>query len=297
MEFFLQTTLNGVLMGSIYALIGIGFVLIYKTGGFFNFAHGQMLVIGSCLAFYLSNMLELNFYLAVLLSMSFSMLLSVVFHRILSIEETHHKKLVIALMSLGIASIINGVMLMTPFGVEVFRFPSLFTQESLSFFGLIFSTIQIFGALFAWFCLGCFLIIYNFTNIGLKFKAVFEDVIGAELCGVSSSRMFRLSWVLTGIATTIAGVIASLVSGMKIEVLAEMGVLTFPVIVLGGMDSIMGSVVGGILIGVCQQYCIAYLDQALSLRNSQSFIPYVFLVIMLLIKPHGLLGQKERSRV
>lgn len=128
-------------------------------------------------------------------------------------------------------------------------------------------------------------------------RAVSDDQFGAMSVGISVPRVFGLAWATAGLSAAAAGCIIGNITGLNFETLHAFGIVVFPVVILGGLDSILGAVVAGIIMGLIQQFAGGYLDGNFGLHGTGNVMPYIILLIILLFKPHGLFGIHEIERV
>jgi branched-chain amino acid transport system permease protein len=153
--------------------------------------------------------------------------------------------------------------------------------------GVIITVIFIAG--FSWF--------FKKSTLGISMRAVSDDQLASMSIGISIPRVFGLAWATAGLSAAAAGGIIGNITGLNFEILQAFGIAVFPVVILGGLDSIFGAVVAGIIMGLIQQFAAGYLDGNWGLNGTADVVPYVILLIILLIKPHGLFGIHEIERV
>ncbi len=297
MSYFFQIVVSGIVVGSIYALAALGLVLVYKSSRVANFAHGQIIAAGAFITFFLTVRVGLPILIAFLASML------VMFFLAMSIERIFLRRLIgepiisVIMVTIGLASIIDGLIFLTPFGSENFSFPAFLPQNPLSLGGVSISWTQLVGLIITTILIGAFSWFFKKSTVGISMRAVSDDQFGAMSVGISVPRVFGLAWATAGLSAAAAGCIIGNITGLNFETLHAFGIVVFPVVILGGLDSILGAVVAGIIMGLIQQFAGGYLDGNFGLNGTGNVMPYIILLIILLFKPHGLFGIHEIERV
>lgn len=286
---------GGLGIGSIYALLALGFVIIYKSMGVISFAQPAFLLAGTVLVTYLSP--ELGFFLAVVVGAIAIAGVALVVERVAIRPMVGKAVFVIAIITIGIdviVRIVSGMFVGSdqrnvgdPWGLDSFEVGGVYIEHrDLAAFAV---TTVLVLALFAFF---------RWTPIGLAMRASALDQEAAMAQGVSVGTVFAVSWGLAGALATVAGVFAA--AGRTVDQNHwHIALLALPVIILGGLDSLGGAVLGGLIIGVTQQIVTSYhrdwfpgLD-----TNIGSITPYLVMLIVLLVRPYGLFGTREVERV
>ncbi|WP_300458765.1 branched-chain amino acid ABC transporter permease [Desulfobacula sp.] len=297
MSYFFQIVVSGIVVGSIYALAALGLVLVYKSSRVANFAHGQIIAAGAFITFFLT----VNVGVPILFSFLASMIIT--FFLAMSVERIFLRRLIgepiisVIMVTIGLASIIDGLIFITPFGTENFSFPHFLPQTPLSLGGVSISWTQLVGVIITFILIGAFSWFFKKSTIGISMRAVSDDQFGAMSVGISVPRVFGLAWATAGLSAAAAGCIIGNITGLNFETLQAFGIIVFPVVILGGLDSILGAVVAGIIMGLIQQFASGYLDGNFGLNGTGDVMPYIILLIILLFKPHGLFGVHEIERV
>ncbi|MDX2452793.1 branched-chain amino acid ABC transporter permease [Desulfosarcina sp.] len=297
MSYFFQLVVSGIVVGSIYALSALGFVLIYKSSRVLNIAHGQIIASGAFITY------ALTVWLGVHIAVSFVLSMIITFFLAMSVERVFLRRLIgepiisVIMVTIGLMSIIDGVIYMTPFGAENFSFPEFLPQEPISYLGVSISWTQMVGVIITFSMIGAFTWFFKASTVGISMRAVSDDQFAAMSVGISVPRVFGLAWATAGLSAAAAGVIIGNITGLNFETLQAFGITVFPVVILGGLDSILGAVVAGIIMGIIQQFASGYLDGNWGLNGTAEVLPYIILLIILLFKPHGLFGIHEIERV
>jgi len=298
MTYFLQLVVSGIVVGSIYALSGLGFVLIYKSSRVLNIAHGQIIAAGAFITY------ALTVWVGIPLYVSFFMSMVITFFLAMSVERIFLRRLIgepiisVIMVTIGLMSIIDGIIYLTPFGTYNLSFPTFFPRTPVTFFGGVsISWTQLVGVIVTFVLIGAFSWFFKRSTIGISMRAVSDDQLASMSVGISVPRVFGLAWAMAGMSAAAAGGIIGNITGLNFETLHAFGIIVFPVVILGGLDSIIGAVVAGIIMGLIQQFAAGYLDGHWGLFGTADVLPYVILLIILLFKPHGLFGTHEIERV
>ncbi|MFP4285273.1 MAG: branched-chain amino acid ABC transporter permease [Desulfovermiculus sp.] len=297
MTYFLQLVVSGIVVGSIYALAAIGFVLIYKSSRVLNLAHGQLIAIGAYITYSLTVFVGIPIYLSFLLSMVITFFLA------LSVERIFLRRLIgepiisVIMVTIGLMSIIDGVIYLTPFGSENLSFPSFLPSQPIIFHGLFISYTQLVGVVITFVLIAVFSWFFKKSTVGISMRAVSDDQMASMSIGISVPRVFGLAWATAGLSAAAAGGILGNIVGLNFDTLHAFGIIVFPVVILGGLDSLPGAVVAGIIMGLIQQFASGYLDGNWGLNGTGTLVPYILLLVILLLKPHGLFGTHEIERV
>jgi len=297
MSYFLQIIFSGIVVGSIYALAALGIVLIYKSSRVLTVAHGQVIAGGCFISYALTAWVGVPMYLAFLLSMVITFFLA------MSIERVFLRRLIgepiisVIMVTIGLMEILNGIIYLTPFGTENFSFPLFLPETPITIWKMTISWTQLVGVVVTMLLIGGFTWFFRKSTIGIAMRAVSDDQLASMSVGISVPRVFGLAWATAGLTGAAAGTIVGNITGLNFDTLHAMGITVFPVVILGGLDSILGAVVAGIIMGLIQQFASGYLDGSWGLHGTGEVLPYIILLIILLFKPHGLFGTHEIERV
>ncbi|BAS26932.1 ABC transporter permease [Limnochorda pilosa] len=286
---------NGVVVGSIYALAALGFVLIYKASRVINFAHGDFLALGAFVALAFSDTLRLPFGLAVLATLAVFFLMGLGVERAVLRPLIGKEIIAVIMVTIGLSSILKGLMYLG-WGAGYFVFPPFLPDEPIVVGGVYLSTLHL-AALAA---SALFLVVFNLffsrSTLGISMRAVADDQQAALSLGVSVRRIFGISWAIALVAAVAAGIVVGSITSLSTEGLSAIGILVFPAAIVGGLDSVPGAVVGGLLIGILENLSAGYLSPLLGV-GVQQVVPFVVLVLILMVKPYGLFGTVEIERV
>lgn len=297
MSYFFQIVLSGIVVGSIYALAALGLVLVYKSSRVANFAHGQLIAAGAFIAYALTVWASIPIFFSFLISMVLTFLLAMSVERIFLRRLIGEPIISVIMVTIGLASILDGLIYLTPFGTENYSFPAFLPQTPLQFGGVSISWTQLVGVIITFILIGAFSWFFKKSTVGISMRAVSDDQFGSMSVGISVPKVFGLAWATAGLTAAAAGCIIGNITGLNFDTLHAFGIIVFPVVILGGLDSILGAVVAGIIMGLIQQFASGYLDGRWGLYGTGEVMPYIILLIILLFKPHGLFGIHEIERV
>jgi len=297
MSYFFQIVVSGIVVGSIYALAALGIVLVYKSSRVLNLAHGQIIAAGAFITYYLTVVIGVPIFFSFIASMIITFFLAMSVERIFLRRLIGEPIISVIMVTIGLQSIIDGLIFITPFGTENFSFPPFLPRTPLTIGGVSISWTQLVGVIITFLLIGAFTWFFKKSTIGISMRAVSDDQFGAMSVGISVPKVFGLAWATAGLSAAAAGCIIGNITGLNFETLQAFGIVVFPVVILGGLDSILGAVVAGIIMGLIQQFASGYLDGNFGLNGTGDVMPYVILLIILLFKPHGLFGIHEIERV
>lgn len=303
--FALQLAIAGIAVGSVYALIALGIVLIYKCSGVVNFAQGGYAMLGAFLTYALASFgmsPGLALFLSVILMGFVGAMTQVLILRPML------KAPVVAVMmaTLGILITFRAVCLFV-WGPDQLAFPRLFPSGAVEMGGIFMTYDYIASVLLAFILCAVFLSFYRYTKIGLMQRCTADNMRAALAVGIDVDRQVTIAWVASAMLAGLGGALLASLNGLSIG-LSNIGLVAFPVIVLGGMTSLVGAVVGGLVLGVLQALTDGMLTPAIerllrdhtdiySVGALQQVIPYALLVLVLLVRPQGIFGSKDTERV
>lgn len=296
MTYFVQLLITGISIGSIYALAALGFVLIYKSSRVINFAQGELIAIGAFMIYALTVWLHIPIWISLAIAILISYFVG------LAIERTFLRPMIgqpiisVIMVTIGLANLLSGLVFFTPFGTLPARYPD-FLPDPIRFAGLIIKWEQIVGILITTIFIIVLMWFFTKSTLGISMRAVADDQMASLSVGVSVKRVFALAWAAAAMSAAAAGFVVGSLFGLEFGSLTAIGLRVFPVVVLGGLDSIAGAVIGGIIIGVLEQLATGYLDGIVPGGGTGDVFPFVILIIILLIKPYGLFGTVEIERV
>jgi len=291
---FWQDIVYGVLIGALYGLIALGFVLIYKSSQVINFAQGEVVMFGGYLAVVLVTLYGLAFPLAFVVTLVISALIGLLIERGLLRPLVGKPLISVVMATVGLASILRGLAPLL-WGSRTRSFPHVFSDTPINFLGVPIAPISVWSFGFAVVFVALFGAFFRFTRTGISMQAVADDQQAAMSMGISVQRVFAWSWAIAIVVAAVGGTILGNRQGVDIT-LATIGLKVFPVVILGGLDSIVGAIVAGIAIGVIENLSGSYLDPHIG-GGFKDVAPFVVMVLVLMLRPHGLFGSAEIERV
>jgi branched-chain amino acid transport system permease protein len=290
METFIQLTVAGLSNGAILALAALGFVLIYKASGVINFAQGQFLLIGAYVVWALTVDAGLHWALAIAGAIGVAVVLGVLVERLILRPLIGEPTISVIMVTIGLAQVL-GALVQIIWGTQPHPFPEFIPDDVVTIAGARTGENRLWALGLVVLALIAFAVFFQRSRYGIAMRAVADDQQAALTMGISVRRTFALAWALAGVSAVVGGMLVANLIGVSGEV-SNIGLLVFPVVIVGGLDSVPGAVVGGALIGLLTAYTGGYLGGGLD-----AVIPYVALVAILLVRPYGLFGEVRIERV
>jgi branched-chain amino acid transport system permease protein len=294
MDIIPQIIVSGLAAGGVYGLIALGFVLIYKATSILNLATGEFMTLGAFVCLSVMTQVAAPFYIALIVTIVFAAVLGIVIERVVLRPLIGEPIIAVIMVTIGLASIIRGLshMIWSP---EFRTFPQIFPPAPLDLGFAIVPSGLLWGFIFAVVCTAIFTLIFRYTRTGLAMRATAANQQAALSMGISVKRIFALSWSLAAITAGIGGIIIGNISGISIH-LGHIGLKVLSVIILGGLDSIVGAIIGGFIIGILENFAGVFLDSVFG-GGVKEVVPFVILVIILMIRPYGIFGKAIIERV
>ncbi len=292
MEFFLQLFFQGLSIGFLYALAALGFVMIFKSSSVLNFAHGELLAIGAFIFLVLAAWLKLPIWIAFLITIMGSFAMGFIIERLFLRPLIGEALIEVIMLTVGLAAMFKGLMLFI-FGGNLHNYPDFLPKNLTIQWGAInippvYVATFIIGLIF----LVIFGLFFKYSSQGIYMRSVADNQPAALSLGVHVRRVFALSWAIAALVCAMSGIILGIMNGINVHEVSAMGLKVFPVVILGGLESIGGAIIGGIIIGLVETFTSGYVNTSL-----KEVIPYIVLVFILLVKPYGLFGLVEIERV
>ncbi len=290
-----QLLLNGVIVGTLYGVVAMCFVLIYKASQVVNFAQGEFLLIGAWVCWWLLTKYQLPFVWGFLITLVFMLIFGVLLQIVVLRPLIGEPIIAVIMVTIGLSIVFQALMKWL-FGVFAQPFPPIFERESVTIGALEVKTVYVMSMIVSVVIMAGFGYFFKATRMGLAMRATAFDQQVAQSLGVSIKQVFALSWAISAMVSGVAGVVIGIVSGVS-SALSFFGIKVFPAVILGGLDSIVGAVAGGIIIGVLENLA-HYLDsQFLHWGNMFEIAPFYVLIVILMIRPYGLFGTRDIERV
>jgi len=295
---FLQLTFSGIALGSIYALVGLGFVVIYRATGIINFAQGGFVLLGAYLTYSFVDTWGLPFYLGVALAMVVAAAVGVLLERLVLRRMLGRPPYAIIMITIGIFIVIQQVV-QAVWGVQDLFRTDPYGSKTIEVGNVTLAHRDLATIAAALLVLAAFFVFFRYTRWGVAMRATALDQEAAQAQGISAARVFALSWGIAAAVAVVAGVMLT-AGGRPLNLVVGLVALrAFPAIILGGLESPGGAVVGGIVIGLAEIYGAGYLPTSAPWLGSgfELVLPYVIMLIVLLVRPYGLFGSREVRRV
>jgi len=292
--FFFLLISNGLLTGLMYSLIALGFVLVYKATDAINFAQGEFVMIAGFVAAGALMVWGAPLWLAVLLAIASLVLFGFVLERVMLRKLIGRPVIAVVMATIGLASILRGVGPFTIFsGTKPLPLP--IRDEPFMLGPLFIPPIQVLGAAVSLAFLAGFGWFFLKSRKGIAMRAVADNQQVAMAMGIDVERYFGVAWAMTGIVSALGGILWGNLLGVDIN-LALVGFKVFPVVILGGLDSIPGAIVGGLIVGVVENIAAGYIDPVVG-GGTKDFAPYVLMIVALMVRPYGMFGKRIIERV
>ena len=287
-----ELALNGVFVGLMYALVALGIALIYKTSGVLNFAQGAQLLFAA-LTFVSLVERGVPFPLALLLTFALMLLLGLAIERAVLRPLVNQPPITLFMATLGLSYVIEGVAQLA-WGTQVHELKLGISDAPLQVAGILVSSFDLFAAATAALMVTVLSLFFRYTRVGLAFRAVADDTFAAIAVGLRLPRIWATVWATAGVIALVAGLLWGARLGVQFS-LSLVVLKALPVLVLGGFDSILGAIVGGLIIGALEKLAEVYLGPFVG-GGIESWIAYVAALAFLLVKPGGLFGQRPVER-
>jgi branched-chain amino acid transport system permease protein len=285
-----QILFSGLALGSIYGLVALGFVVIFKATEVFNFAQGMLVVCGAYLAVTASTQLQLPFPLAILFIVGAAALLGVVVQTLLIRPLAGRPLLPVIMITIALSIVLRAAIEMI-YGPQPRPLTTPLPTGSFSIAGVRVSQLHLTAAVVSWCCMAGFGAFFKFTSAGLLMRATANSHEAALVSGVNVNRVNAGAWAIGTVLAAIGGLFLGQLQLASVE-LENIGLLALPAVVIGGLQSIPGAIVGGLLVGLIEQLGSAYISP-----KARDILIYAPLLLILMFRPWGLFGQRELGRV
>lgn len=289
------------MVGSIYALVALGWTLIYKSSGVLNLAMGELTLIGAytSLQFYTWGM---PFPLALALTLVVGIILGLLVERIFLRPLIGEPILTVIMVTVGLSFLFRGLIGLT-FGTDTMVFnPPVFPSEAIQFGNIVIGQVYVWSFIAAVVLLVVFVAFFRYTRWGLAMQATADDEMAALSIGISAKFVYALAWAIAFMAAGVGGALLGNINGVNVSV-GYLGLLVLPAVVMGGLNSVPGAIAGGLIIGVLQNLAGGYLDNLtiaginIIPGGAKDVFPFIVMTIALLFKPFGLFGWQRIERV
>lgn len=289
---FAQQVVSGTAIGCVYALVALGFVLIYKATEVVNFAQGELMMVGAFLAYTFIVILGMGFWFGALLALLATALLGGALDRVVMRPMVGQPVFAIIMVTIGIGFMFRSLVSMTPgWGVDTYTIETPFYGKVVNLGELVLSqdhlaiivlTMALVAVLFAFF---------RYTRLGVAMQATSQNQLAAYYMGIPVKNVFSMIWALSAAVAAFAGILLAPIAFVHVN-MGYLGIKAFPAAVLGGFGSIPGAIVGGLIIGIVEALAGFYLPEGF-----KDVAAYIVLLAVLIVRPQGLFGEIARKKV
>ncbi|MBN9491282.1 MAG: branched-chain amino acid ABC transporter permease [Alphaproteobacteria bacterium] len=292
--FLLALLLNGASIGLMYALIALGFVLVYKATDAINFAQGEFVMMAGLVAAAVLGPDGTWLIVAILVTLAVMIGFGFGLERVVLRPLLGRPVVAVIMATIGLAAMLRGL---TPivFGSATQGVPLPIGDEPIEIGPASLPPIQVLGAVVAILFFLAFSWFFKKSRMGVAMRAVADNQQVAQAMGINVERYFAIAWAMTGVVSALGGIIWGSMLGVDIQ-LALVGLKVFPVVILGGLDSIGGALLGGVIVGVVESLAAGYLDPYVG-GGTKDFAPYVLMILVLMVRPYGIFGRRQIERV
>ncbi len=290
----LQYTITGIAVGMVYALIALGFALIWKSSSVANLALGQLVLISSWFTYGMLVQAKFPYWIGFPLTILFAIFLGWVIERFTLRPLIAQPILSLITVTLGVAYFLEGVVTFI-WPMSVAALPRLFPQEPVHIGPAVVSQEYIWAAVISLVLFGLLSLFFKYHKMGIAMRATADDQLAVQACAIPVTSVFSISWIFACIVAAIGGVLISSIGGVTFG-LVETGLKSFSVVILGGLDSFVGCMVAGPIIGLCENLGGGYLTPLIG-PGIKDIIPFIIIIIVMIVKPYGLFGETRIERI
>jgi branched-chain amino acid transport system permease protein len=293
-SFAFALIVSGLSIGLMYSLIALGFVLVYKATDAINFAQGEFVMLAGFIAATALAAKGMPVLAVIAMTVAAMILFSFALERVVLRPMLGRPVVAVIMATIGLAAILRGLPPITV-GAETKALSLPIPDEPITLWTATIPPIQAVGVVVSIVFLCVFTWFFLKSRKGVAMRAVADNQQVAMAMGINVERYFAIAWAMAGIVSALAGIVWGSMLGVDTQ-LALVGLKVFPVVILGGLDSILGAIVGGLIVGVVESIAAGYLDPYVG-GGTKDFAPYVLMIIMLMFRPYGIFGQHRIERV
>lgn len=290
MEYLFNLIVSGVIVGSLYGIIAMGFAVIYRATGMINFAQGEVMMLTAYTAYALQLNLNFSFPLTVMATVAIAMIVGILLERLFIRPMLGEPMFARVLVTIGLAVVIRSIVIMA-WGAEAKPFPAAFPVGIIHIGPIAIYPSQLFVVVslvvlstFSW-------VFFKYSRMGIAMRATANSESTALLMGINVPRLYSLAWAISALFAAFAGLSFSLMFSVEPS-MSYMGLRAFPATILGGLDSVGGGAAAGVIIGIVENLVGGYLG-----RGLKEIAGFVLIVAVLMVRPYGMFGQREIERV
>jgi branched-chain amino acid transport system permease protein len=294
MVFFVALLVHGMLAGSLYALIALAFVVVYKASRMINFALGELVMFASRLAAAGLHGLGLGLVGAIGFGCAGMVVLAMGFNRLVLRPLVGSPVIALIMVTIGLGTVLRASAFFLFQGIPAVL-PLPIPREPVAIQGVLLSVAELIAAVIALLCMAVVSWGFQHSRIGVALRAIADDQQAAMLVGIDLNRYFAMTWALMGLLCVVAGTLWTFIAGGGFGVVL-IGLKVFPIVIIGGLDSIPGTILGAIFVGMLESLAAGYLDPLLG-GGFSTIAAYLVALVVLFMRPYGLLGKPDIERV
>jgi branched-chain amino acid transport system permease protein len=294
-QLLIQLLVNGVVIGTLYGVVAMSFVLIYKATQVVNFAQGELLLIGAWVCWWLLTKYHVPFWIGMPITLVFMFIFGILFQMVFLRPMIGEPIISVIMVTIALSTVLQAAMKWI-FGVNLQPFPDIFESRIVTILGIQIQTVYVLSLVVSLAMMAGMAWFFRVSKYGLAMRATAFNQQVAQSLGISVKNVFAMAWAISAMVSAVAGVVVAVVNGVSAG-LSVYGIKVFPATILGGLDSIGGAVLGGIIIGVLEHLAHFIDSEYLHWGNLYEIAPFYVLIIVLMIKPYGLFGTKDIERI
>ena len=295
MDYFIQLIASGLMIGGIYALIALGIVLIYKSSSIFNLAVGPLVALGTFVSWWFLVGLKLPLPLTVVGLIIVAIICSLVIERYMMRPLIGQPILSAVMITIALMVMISGLITLIWPG-PIRKYPPVLPSGVIELGNIVISLESLIGFIVCLLGFAAFIVLFKWTKMGLAMRAAAEDQQLAQSGGIKVTTMVAIAWSVAIITSFIGGILLGSLHGVNLGAISALGFKAFPAVMIGGMESVHGALIGGLLVGLFESLGVGYLDIYVG-GGMADVVPFVILLLILIIKPYGLFGYERIERV
>ena len=295
MTFFVQLVITGFALGMVYALIAIGFVIILKCSDAFNIAQGHFVMIGGYLGYTFLVTFGLPIWASLVASIAVAIVMGLLIERLTLRPLVVQPVLAVVMMTIALSTVFDGLATLA-WGGEYKTYHGVLPTINLQLGQLSIPSETTIAMIVSVVAVAGLMLLFRYTKMGLAMRATADDEQVVQSVGIRVTSVYALSWAIASVVGVVGGILLGGVSGVMIP-LSQIGIKAFAVVLLGGVNSVGGAIVAGIILGVLENLAAGYLDPLLPGGGLASVFPFIVMIIVLIIRPYGLFGEARIERI
>lgn len=295
MAFFFQLVVTGFAQGMVYALIALGFVIVLKCSQAFNVAQGQFVMIGGYLGYTFLSTFHFPVWLCLAAALAVAVIMGLLVERFVLRRMVGKPVLAIIMVTMGLATLLDGAAVFG-WGSQYLTYHGLLPTINLKLGEISVPPETLIAILVSIVTVAILMIFFHYTRSGLAMRATAEDERVVQVAGIKVTTVYAISWVIAWVVGVIGGILLGGQGGVTIQ-MENVGLKALAVVLLGGIDSIEGAVVAGIILGMLENIAAGYLDPLLPAGGLATVFPFIVMIIVLVFRPYGLYGLKRIERI